>query len=152
MFSTPSRSVVFATDWEAACAEVRRELPERKGVPKQAWNIFPKIREADEAQRGVKHVVIRESHPEVIFATMNGGKAVIAGKRTAEGHGLRVGMLAAEGLSVAAHMGERPEGCKKDDLVDAFACLWAAGRIAAKTARVFGETDTRRGHMTGIWV
>jgi hypothetical protein len=47
---------------------------------------------------------------------------------------------------------DRPRGCGRDDLIDAFACLWSARRIAGGKARVFGERDAYAGQRTGIWV
>lgn len=139
VFSTPSRHAVYAASWEEACAVVQRDLPGRIGISRQAWNIFPKIREIDTAMAGRLSLDIRETHPELAFCIMNGGKAVLASKKSEEGRATRLRLLKKAGLAVTPFLDQRPAGCAADDLIDAFACLWVAQRIHSGTAIGYGE-------------
>ena len=152
VFSTPSARAIHADSYDAACAIVREDLPERLGLSKQSWMIAPKIREVDAVVRGRPAVVIRESHPEMAFAVMNGGAGLFPSKKSAEGQADRLGLLKRQGVNAALHLGGRPQGCGADDLIDAFACLWAAGRIATRHARGFGAGADYHGQQMGIWV
>lgn len=146
IFSTPSRRAVYAGTWEEACRIVQSELPERQGISRQAWHIFPKVREIDAAVSKRLPLDIREAHPEVAFLTMNGGKAVLASKKSEEGRAARLRLLKKAGLDVKAFLGQRPSGCAPDDLIDAFACLWVAQRIHTGHAVGYGDPP-----QTQIW-
>lgn len=146
IFSTPSRRAVYAATWEDACRIVRAELPERKGISRQAWNIFPKVREIDAAVSKRLALDIREAHPEVAFATLNAGKAVLASKKSETGRLARIRLLKSAGLIVTPFLNQRPPGCAVDDLIDSFACLWVAGRIHAGEAVGYGDAP-----LTQIW-
>lgn len=152
VFSTSSRRAIFASDYAAACAVIREDLPDRRGLSKQAWGIAPKMREVDAVVRRRPSASIRESHPEVIFAHLNGGAALAAGKKTPEGRAQRLALLEAAGIPASACLTQRPSGVGRDDLVDALACLRTARRIAAGKAKVFGEAEPFAGQRTGIWV
>lgn len=153
VFSTPSRAALEATTREKAGAIVRRDLPHRTGVTLQLWNIRQKILELD-AIIGANHRPVRilETHPEAIFATLNGGDAVLAKKKSLEGRRLRLSLLAGQGLDIEPLVGARPRGCAADDVIDACACLWAATRVSSGTATVFGRGVDARGRETGITV
>lgn len=114
-------------------------LPDRKGVSKQSFAIFPKIREIDAAIAKGLPINIRETHPEVAFCGMNGGKAVLASKKSETGRAERLRLLKLHGLDVGPFLSQRPVGCAMDDLIDAFACLWVAQRIHNGTAVSYGE-------------
>lgn len=146
VFSTPSRRAVYAATWEETCRIVNADLPNRKGVSRQAWHIFPKVREIDGALKARLPIDLRETHPELAFATMNGGRAVLASKKSETGRSERVRLLKAAGLGAAPFLGQRPVGCAADDLIDAFACLWAAQRIYSGEAVGYGEPA-----QTRIW-
>ncbi|MEP7210337.1 MAG: DUF429 domain-containing protein [Alphaproteobacteria bacterium] len=79
VFSTPSRAALEAATREKAGEIVRRDLPHRIGVTLQLWNIRQKILELDAALAGNRRPVrILETHPEAIFATLNGGAPALA--------------------------------------------------------------------------
>jgi predicted RNase H-like nuclease len=69
---------------------------------------------------------------------MDGGRPVVAPKRTAEGARLRRDLLARAGVPVP----ERPTGAALDDLLDACALWWSAGRIARGAARRVPDVAT----------
>jgi predicted RNase H-like nuclease len=152
VFSTPSHAAIHAPDYAEACRIIRAELPGRLGLSKQSWNIADKIREVGKVVKASQRSVrIFESHPEIAFATL-AGAPVMASKKSREGHEARIALLADVGLDAAALLGARPSGCAPDDVVDAVACLWAAGRIAAGKAVVFGRGRDVTGRETGIAV
>lgn len=68
-----------------------------KGLSRQAYGIAGKIREVDVLVRGNARArgIIRESHPEVCFWSLAGGRTVAHGKKEAAGFELRMRLLEA---------------------------------------------------------
>ena len=125
----PRRSSVFP-------APPRRLLRARRYAGQcsiQLWNILGKIREVDEAMTRRLQRRIREAHPECAFALL-GGAPLRFPKKTAEGEAERRKLL-------RPHFGEiaRLPGAARDDVLDAYALLWSAGRAVAGEARVLGD-------------
>jgi threonine dehydratase len=142
VFPVPSRCAVTAFDLGyAQVCEVARETSEPPRAPsKQAYHIFPRICEIDallRLDRALRGRVF-EVHPEVAFALMNGGPLAEPKKTKGRGHapGLehREVLLHDRGFDVAALTEKRPRGAGRDDLLDACACAWSAGRIASGVA------------------
>jgi len=79
VFLTPVREAVYAEDY-AQANQFNKEKA-GYGISKQSWNLTPKIREIDRAVRNGKN--FRESHPEVVFARLNGEP--VPSKHTQEG-------------------------------------------------------------------
>mgnify|MGYP001069796286 CR=1 FL=1 len=79
IFNCPVRDAVYADSYEEAC-EINEEKTGKR-ISKQAWNIVPKIREADREARKRK---LRESHPEVFFKAIK-EESVIDSKSSVEG-------------------------------------------------------------------
>jgi predicted RNase H-like nuclease len=137
VFSAPLRPALAATSYAEAC-RIRFEI-EAKKFSKQAWNIVSKIREVDcvlradeEAQRRV-----REVHPEVSFYFLAGQRPLARGKKSAAGRAERVALLEPIfGSAVSMALKERRAlAASEDDVLDAFAVLWTAERIAWGTAQ-----------------
>lgn len=136
VFPAPVRACLVSGSYEAVAARHRRA--DGRGLSKQAFNLLPKIRQLDEYllehTRDIPRIY--EVHPEVSFATWNGGQALLHSKVKAAGRAER------EQLIDAIWQGERERlwsrarfgGCRPDDLNDAFAALWTAVRIARGTA------------------
>ena len=84
VFGVPARQVTRCTDYSQANA-LSRELS-GKGISKQAFYLFPKIRELDDwlSARG-RRGRWSECHPEVAFASLNGGQALLESKKTEAG-------------------------------------------------------------------
>src|SRR5205085_3782793 len=82
---------------------------------------------------------VREAHPEVSFALLNGRQLRFPKKRP-EGEAERR-------LLLRPVFGELPPvaGAARDDVIDAYALLWSARRVAQNEARVLGtgERDER---------
>ena len=105
----------------------------------QLWNILHKIREVDEAMTPRLQRRVREAHPEVSFALLNGAPLCFA-KKSADGEAERRRLL-------RPIFGEIPAvpGAARDDVLDAYALLWSAHRTRRGEARVLGggERDER---------
>jgi predicted RNase H-like nuclease len=113
------------------------------------WNVqtgfrdLPKIREVDEALRANPQLRERvyEVHPEVTFRVWRGA-AMNHSKKTQAGHADRIRLI-------SAHFGEdafetvrakhRPRDVADDDILDAFAALRTAERIANGVSRSLPE-------------
>jgi predicted RNase H-like nuclease len=102
-------------------------------VPAQAFGLFAKIRDMDEAlaRRPELGGRVREVHPEVSFAAW-AGAPIAAGKKSAEGRAARAALVDAwlPGAYAAARASLARARAADDDLLDAFAALWTACRIA----------------------
>lgn len=124
IFAVPSRQAVYEETEEAQIKVNRSVLG--KGLAKQTMAIIPKMRELDIflSENDRYKNVIKESHPEVCFARLNG--AVVMTKKS-EMHGLmeRVQILSQffPNLSVdSIRVRAKELHCNRDDIVDAV-CL-----------------------------
>ena len=149
VFQTPVRQVLRSGTYEEACRRNREATG--KGISQQAFNILPKIAVVDDALRASARDASRvfEVHPELAFMQLEieqGGEAMglREGKTTQAGHARRKALLIAVfGAAVESALEERERlsrHVQKDDVLDAFAVLWSARRIAAGSAvRLPGE-------------
>ena len=91
---------------------------------------------------------VREAHPEVTFARLNGAP-MINNKRRPAGRAERIGVLNTAGICIsAARLAEerRRLGAAHvapDDLLDALACLIVARHIRQGTIRSLGRAEQR---------
>lgn len=137
VFAIPSRAAVERHDYAEACrAALQTSEPPRK-ISRQAFNLFPRIREVDVAMTPHLQVRVRECHPELAFWAMNDRQPLTLPKKIRsrpyqEGLALRRNLLARAGLVLPAI--DRLPGAGPDDLLDALACLWTAERIATGAA------------------
>lgn len=146
VFSPPVREVFQLTDYREACQH-SRELT-GKAFSKQAFNILPKIRQLDAylcAQPALAKRV-RESHPEVCFAALNGGKA-LPGKKRRGGLAARLRLLAdCWPQSAAIYNSLRATYLKKavadDDIADAMVLAWVAQSRTLATLPAGPPCDT----------
>jgi threonine dehydratase len=143
VFCVPSRAAVYAPDYAAACAAAERSsLPPRK-VSKQAFHLFPKIRELDGLLREdpARAAVVHETHPEGVFALLKGSPLSqpkkLKSSPWAPGLAERRQLLETAGLPADLLLQKPPRGAAADDLLDACACSVAALKILAGTARIF---------------
>lgn len=129
VFPTPPRAVVAATsypDAAAACGRIAGWKPSR-----QAFSIFPKIREADALVRHVGQDRAIETHPELAFLAMKGG-AITSRKSRAGGVVERLRLLSDQGLDPLGGTFDPSldqSGVGIDDVLDATAALWTAHRV-----------------------
>jgi predicted RNase H-like nuclease len=124
------------------------------GLPKQSWNLFPKLREADAWALAHDQRNIFEAHPELAFLRLNKGQP-LPPKRTREGLRTRRKILERAGFkSLGKWMDTLPSReAKADDLFDACALLTTAIRIGRKQAQcvtLVRERDAK-GLRMEIW-
>ena len=145
IFAIPSRAAVYAVTapfakgaylaaHARASAEARRTSEPPTGVSIQAFGIFPKIREIDTLLRETPSPRQRvfESHPEIAFLILNGGKEMRWKKSSLEGQEERCQVLLACGFD-ASFLSQLPaprSEAKPDDFLDACVLSLVAGRIA----------------------
>lgn len=131
VFGVPAREVASCTNYAEANA-LSRKLS-GKGLSKQSFYLFPKIRELDgwlvqPGRKGVWH----ECHPEVAFACLNGGVALKASKKTEEGRAARLRLLRELGnveSALSRGLANYPrKEVLPDDFIDALVCLLTAER------------------------
>lgn len=131
VFPAPRRYQVAAPTYSEANA--RGKAKEGLGISKQAWNIIPKIAEADALMTPKLQKKVREAHPELIFHRLSKGHALPA-KKVKLGYDKRLALLEAAGLAgleqAIAAAGLRRVLAQLDDFLDAAACAEAARRIA----------------------
>jgi predicted RNase H-like nuclease len=136
VFPAPLRPLL-ATASYAEASRLRREI-EGKGLSRQSWAILPKIVEVDGLLRSnlTARAVTHEVHPELSFLKLNRDRPLAANKRQAEGRAERLALLRAWcGDAVERALADRRAlACAADDILDAFAALWTAERIARGVA------------------
>ncbi|MDX1498740.1 MAG: DUF429 domain-containing protein [Woeseiaceae bacterium] len=138
VFPAPPRALLGAADYPDACA--RAVAVAGKCISLQTFNILPKIEEVDRvlARSPWAALIVREVHPELAFATLNDNRPIAASKRSPAGFAERRALLqAAVGSApIEAALAEYPRKLvARDDVLDAFAVMVAAARIAAGRGR-----------------
>ncbi|MEP9324425.1 DUF429 domain-containing protein [Paraburkholderia phymatum] len=151
VFPTPVRHTLEARDYQQACALNR--VATGNGISQQAFNILRKIAEVDMALREEPRDASRvfEVHPELAFMQLQfeqeGGAAagLVEGKAKAAGHAKRKALLAPVfGAALQTALDQRlARHVRKDDVLDAFAVLWSARRIATDSAVRLPAEDAR---------
>lgn len=139
VFNPPTRAALAARSWEEA-ADLNQGACGKR-LSRQSWGIVPKIRNVDEWLRAdrSRRARLREVHPEVLFAGLNGGQALAESKKTEKGRERRLALLASHDAGARGYF-DRASGVlprsvvQKDDILDAM----CAGLIAAR----FGATLT----------
>lgn len=143
VFSIPSRAAVYAADYaEASQIAFETSDPPRR-IAKQTFFLTPKIREIDTLLRLEPELRDRvvETHPEGAFMAMNGFRPLLTPKKlrgagNPPGQAERRGLLSAVGRFGDDVLTMRPpRGAAVDDLLDACACCWTAGRVHLGSAR-----------------
>ena len=144
VFPSPLRSALVAEDYPRAVA-LNRDAG-GKGISKQTYHLFPKLREIDAVMAPHKESFVFETHPETSFAVITGAPAA-HNKKTADGRAERLVLLERHGLLrdlFEPHPFKRKDAAP-DDLIDAGLCALTALRIAAGTAQSLPEKPPRDG-------
>lgn len=159
VFALPSRAAVYAQDYGEACAIALATSDPPRKVSKQAFFLFPKIREIDALMRADPALADRvfEVHPELAFWRVNGEAAMALPKKVkseVQGSGLaeRRAVLVAQGYP-ADFLDAVPRGAGADDLLDAAVNALIARRLYAGTARSFPDPplEDAFGLRVAIW-
>jgi predicted RNase H-like nuclease len=126
VFPTPLRAALPCIAYRQACAA--SVAAGGKMLSQQAFNILPKIREADAALSPADQSRLVESHPELTFAMINSGRPLAHNKKTPAGRVERGRLLSAL-YDIDITRLARPRTCGVDDLYDACALVWTASRL-----------------------
>jgi predicted RNase H-like nuclease len=156
VFSPPVRAALQADTFEEANTINRQSSPENIGISIQAFALFPKLRDIDSYVTPELQAWIKEVHPELCFYEMNEQHPLTLNKRTFEGQKYRLCLLRENGFSnlkdecIKHFIGMHRNEAGYDDVLDAFAALWTAKRIASREAEVIPQiqqTDERQLNM-----
>ncbi len=154
VFAPPVRAVLAADSYEKAVALNRASSRHGIGITKQAHGLIPKLREVHDAMSPDLQMRVREIHPELSFAAMNGCCPLKHGKRSKEGKAERLSLLEREfgGVGEALNSVKRKPPAA-NDVIDAYAAAWSAWRMARGKARYIPEElqMDSRGLRMGIW-
>lgn len=135
----PRRSSVFPAPWrDALGASTWAEAAQVRGLSRQAFGLFPKVREVDALMTPALQGRVFEVHPEFSFCVMSGAPMAFP-KRTADGRAERLAALAGAFGPGAAPPVRPVRGAAGDDVLDACAVLWSAQRAARGEARRLGD-------------
>jgi predicted RNase H-like nuclease len=158
VFSVPSRAAVFSDEYRDACETALATSDPPKKVSKQAFYLFPKIREIDALITPALEDRVYEVHPELAFWRLNGEEAMSLPKKVksrANPAGLeqRKRLLEASGFDRAFLDQRPPKGAGVDDLIDACVGAVIAQRIANGDATPFPPAFERdaKGLRMAIW-
>ncbi|MFI4994540.1 MAG: DUF429 domain-containing protein [Hyphomicrobiales bacterium] len=165
VFSIPSRSAVCTQDYPAACLIAAETSDPSRKFAKQAFNLFPKIREIDALLRASPKGLdppwrerVFEAHPELAFWRLNGEKELSHAKKARNGgrwigRQERVAILEAAGIPSDVLERAPPRGAAADDLLDALALVMIARRILEGQATSFPDPPGRDafGLPIAIW-
>jgi len=132
IFSPPCRAALACTTYPEALAVNRASSAAHIGISKAASYRVPKIRALDACW---PQVGLYEGHPELSFYALNDDAPMPASKHKPEGRAQRQALLLNAGFDVVEEaLANRPKGVKPDDVLDAFAVCWSAGRVASGIA------------------
>jgi predicted RNase H-like nuclease len=146
VFPAPIRAALGAATYDDACT--RSFDAQGKKLSKQAWAIYPKIRELDTLLRVQPELCgkVYEVHPEVSFCAWNAMEPIVEPKKSREGAAIRRQLI-------ARHFGEaafdtirtryKRKDVADDDIMDAVAALWTAERIASATHDSLPNQETK---------
>ncbi|QCK88635.1 DUF429 domain-containing protein [Phreatobacter aquaticus] len=159
VFSVPSRAAVACEDYQEACRIALLTSDPPRKVSKQAFFLFPKIREIDALLRGSPELRSRvfEVHPELAFWRLNAEQPVAVAKKvksSPHGPGLvvRREILVRHGYP-EAFLEHPPRGAGADDLLDAAVNALIARRLLEGQAQPFPDPPGRDAHglPIAIW-
>jgi predicted RNase H-like nuclease len=132
VFSPPCRGAALAADLGQAREINLRELG--RSLSAQAWGICPKIAEVDALLGDEPALVhrVKEVHPELLFWSFNGGRAMRHAKKSRDGAKERAALIerlepSAPELIERVLKAHRRVQVGRDDVVDALAAMLAAG-------------------------
>lgn len=151
VFVVPPRAVWDAPSHAEAVQRCRELTDPPGGCSVQAWALKDKLREANALRSGGTRS-LSEAHPELSFAQMNGGLPVAASKKTWNGQMARRALLARAGVRLPDDLGGAG-AVPPDDVLDAAAVAWTAGRMARGEALSLPDPPERGadGLPIAIW-
>ncbi|NVD06024.1 DUF429 domain-containing protein [Vibrio sp. JPW-9-11-11] len=128
VFPVPCREAAYASSYLDAC-EVNQAALGKK-LSKQSWYILPKVIQADVLLTHYPNLILRESHPEVVFTALNGAPLEY-NKKSPEGEQQRLAIIekrAPQWMAVLDHQLKTiaRKTANRDDIIDAFALMLIA--------------------------
>lgn len=149
IFMTPVRAAITAST-HAEASEINRALT-GKGLSQQSFNLSKKILEVDNWIHSAPARVV-EVHPEFSFARMNGAPLEYPKSNWAGFHE-RQALLVQQGIAITSDIGQAGTA-GLDDILDAAAAAWSAGRVVRSEAVAFPDPPERfsDGLDAAIWV
>lgn len=158
VFSVPSRAAVYCSDYREACTAALATSEPPKKVSKQAFHLFPKIREIDRLMTPELEARVFEVHPELAFWRLNGEREMSLPKKvrnSPNGPGLdqRRDLLVAGGYERGFLDQKPPRGAGRDDVLDAAANCLIAERLLRGNAEPFPSDFEQdgKGLRIAIW-
>jgi predicted RNase H-like nuclease len=145
VFPAPSRAAAYAASFGAAQSANRQILG--SGLPLQAWGICRKICDVDGLLTSNRKArkIIRESHPEICFRALSGGRSMEHAKKTNDGIAERLGLV--QGINrecgkvyEQALAKYKRKDVARDDILDAIVLALTAG-IRGELTRIPAETE-----------
>lgn len=135
VFYPPCQSAIELSDHEEASQEQRAKIGH--GLSQQAHNIGPKIRQVAAAVGDKYDGLVRESHPELCFAALN-GQPIAYSKSSDWGRGLRMKLLCDELDTAREHYRDVRDryflkDVGRDDILDSMVLAVAARRSGIAT-------------------
>lgn len=147
VFRVPCRAAIYAglnadgkvdrKKYDSARKIAQENSKDGKAFPLQSLYIFDKITQVDtylriDGRRNAKKFY--ETHPELAFYYMNECAPVLASKKSEEGFRHRRRLLLREGIAPDV-IANWPKEAKRDDAIDALACLVTARCLAKGSAK-----------------
>jgi predicted RNase H-like nuclease len=147
VFVTPGRAVLEAPTYADALA--RTQSQGGPGISRQSFALAPRILEVDVEACADRRIV--EVHPEVSFRAMAGGWIEYP-KKSWNGYSIRRRLLEENGILLPDDLSDGGL-VPADDVLDAAAAAWTAGRIARGDALTLPDPpeQDRRGRAVAIW-
>lgn len=128
VFYPPSESAIECDDYDEANA--RQQASTGNGLSQQAFNIGQRIREVNSVVGSRYDGLVRESHPELCFAALN-GQPIAYSKSSKVGQALRLELLSQElKIAEAVYQEVREDqpltDVRRDDILDSMVLAVAA--------------------------
>jgi predicted RNase H-like nuclease len=139
VFPAPVRAVIGATTYREVCEAW--SVVDGRRCSKQLFNILPRILESDRIMTPDRQSAVFESHPEVCLLYMNGQRP-LESKHTRAGRNQRIRLLRRHFRDVDRNLLRYP--ALAIDILDAYACLWTARRIARQADERLPAGTTQR--------
>lgn len=135
VFSAPLRPLLACKSY-ADASRLRYQI-ESKRCSCQSFGIFSKIKCVDDCLLADANLraLVKEGHPEVTFAIMNGGEGLSISKHKDEGREARLRLLEKWFKNSRSHVISLRKSIH-EDAIDAYAMLWTARRVASRSAEI----------------
>lgn len=141
VFSSPVLAAIIHDDYSAALVANKNSSAHKIGISKQAFALFPRLRECNRLIAQSDQGRIIETHPEVGFAALAdsiNGQRPSRKKKDHEGAAERSNLLSQVlEQDLDSWLSTRPRGLAIDDLLDALMSAQTARRHANGTALCF---------------